>query len=235
MSEYRYHGEIKSVLECVENARDLGGYPLTDGGVTASGRVIRCEVPLSPTNADLEYLRDGGFSTVIDLRDEKTAEKLPHGLKNREGFKYYSCPVDAGSKPAEIVEEVPLNYMEITRDPAFHRAWKIFAHAEGGVLYNCTAGRDRTGTFSMILLTAAGVTPDAVMEDYTVTKEYNRIRFERIRVERPYINLDAVCPRTWYAEEFLRLFREAYGSAEEYFRRIGLNEDEITKIRTKLR
>ncbi len=235
MNEYRYHSEIKSVLECVENARDLGGYPLGDGGFTRKGAVIRCEVPLHPTENDIAYLKNGGFTTVIDLRDERMAEKFPHGLKNRDGVEYYSCPVDAGSKPAEIVEEVPLTYLEITKDPAFHGAWKIFAHADGGVLYNCTAGRDRTGTFSMILLTHAGVPQDAVVEDYTVTKEYNRIRLERIKVERPHINLNAVCPRPWYAEEFLRLFREAYGSTEDYFRRIGLNDDETKKIRMKLR
>ena len=65
--------------------------------------------------------------------------------------------------------------------------------------------------------------------------EYKRGRFAGIRVERPYINLDAVCPRAWYAEEFLRLFLEKYGSTTEYFRLIGLNDNEIEKIRTKLR
>lgn len=235
MNGYRWHGEIKSVLECVENARDLGGYLLTDGGMTKKGAVIRCEVPLDPTENDIAYLKNGGFTTVIDLRDEKMTERFPHGLKNREGFDYHACPVDAGSKPAEIPEEVPLTYLEITKDPAFHRAWKIFAHTEHGVLYNCTAGRDRTGTFSMILLTHAGVPHDAVVEDYTVTKEYNYHRFERIKVERPHINLNAVCPRPWYAEEFLRLFRETYGSTENYFCRIGLNDNEIGMIRNKLR
>ena len=235
MSEYRWHGGIRSVLECVENARDLGGYPLADGGFTKKGRVIRCEVPLAPTENDLTYLRENGFRTVIDLRDARAAENTPHGLKNRDGFDYHSCAVDAGSKPAENPDDVPLTYLEITGEPEFRRAWRIFALSDGGVLYNCTAGRDRTGTFSMILLTHAGVLYEAVTEDYLVTREYNRIRFERIRVERPHVNLDAVCPRRRYAEEFLRLFREKYGSTDAYFRGVGLNEDEITRIRMKLR
>lgn len=235
MSEYKWHGEIRSVLECVENARDLGGYPLADGGYTKKDRVIRCEVPLDPTEHDIRRLKESGFKTVIDLREKRTDDAFVHGLKNVVGFEYHECPVIAGSKPAEAVEEVPLTYLSITEDSEFHRAWKIFATADGGVIYNCTAGRDRTGTFSMILLTHTGVIRDAVVEDYTVTKEYNFHRFERIRVERPYIHLDAVCPRVWYAEEFLRLFFEKYGSTDAYFRTIGLDDNEIARIREKLR
>jgi len=235
MSGYRWHGEIRSVLACVENARDLGGYPLADEGFTKKGRVIRCEVPLKLTENDLTYLKNNGFTTVIDLRDGAAAEKFPHGLRNRDGFDYYSCTVNAGSRPAEIPEEVPRTYLEITKEPEFLRAWRIFSRARDGVIYNCTAGRDRTGTFSMILLMHTGVLTDAVIEDYLVTKEYNYHRFEKIKVERPHINLDAVCPRKWYAEEFLRLFTGAYGTTENYFREIGLNNDEIMRIRAKLR
>lgn len=235
MSEYKWHGEIRSVLECVENARDLGGYPLSDGGYTKKGAVIRCEAPLEPAENDVKYLRENGFTTVIDFRDAPLAKKQPHGLMDREGFTYHSCPVNAGSRVAPSVEAVPPMYLAITEEAEFHRAWKLFANADGGVLYNCAAGRDRTGTFSMILLTHAGVPYDAVVEDYAVTKEYNYHRFEKIKVERPHIDLNVVCPRPWYAEEFLRLFHEKYGSTEDYFRQIGLNDDEIGKIRTKLR
>ena len=235
MSEYKWHGEIRSVFECVENARDLGGYPLSDGGFTKKGRVIRCEAPLKPTENDIAYLRNSGITTVIDFRDAPLAEKQPHGLMNREGFDYRACPVNAGSRVAPSAEDVPPMYLAITEEAEFHRAWKLFAHAQTGVLYNCAAGRDRTGTFSMILLTHTGVPHDAVVEDYVVTKEYNRGRFAKIRVERPHIDLNVVCPRAWYAEEFLRRFRENYGSEEDYFRSIGLNNDEIGKIRMKLR
>ena len=66
MNGYRWHKEVRSVLECVENARDLGGYPLTDGGVTKHGRVIRCEVPVQPTEKDIDYLKQNGFVHAID-------------------------------------------------------------------------------------------------------------------------------------------------------------------------
>lgn len=235
MNGYRWHGGSHSVLECVENARDLGGYPLEDGGLTKSGRVIRCEVPEFPTEKDLEFLRNHGFVHAVDLRERSIKEAHPHGLKGRDGFVYHDCPVTAGAKVADAPEEVPLIYLSVTEEENFRHAWKIFAQAEGGILYNCTAGRDRTGTFSMILLTHTGVLHDAVVEDYVVTKEYNRRRFERIRAERPHIKIDVICPRAEYAEEFLRLFRETYGSTDGYFRRIGLTDDEIAKIRTKLR
>ncbi len=235
MNEYKWHGEIRSVLECVENARDLGGYPLENGSLTKHGRVIRCEVPVSPTESDIRYLRENGFADVIDFRDAAVAEKQPHGLAQLDGFVYHACPVNAGSRVAPTAEDVPPMYLSITKEENFHRAWRILAASECGVVYNCFAGRDRTGTFSMILLTHAGVIREAVIEDYVITKEYNRERFARIRVERPHIDLNVVTPRTWYAEDFLRLFEETYGSTDGYFRSIGLNDNEIQKIRMKLR
>jgi hypothetical protein len=40
---------------------------------------------------------------------------------------------------------------------------------EGGVLFHCMGGRDRTGLISMVLLTIAGVEPEAIVDDYLET------------------------------------------------------------------
>jgi protein-tyrosine phosphatase len=40
------------------------------------------------------------------------------------------------------------------------------AHAEPGILVHCSAGRDRTGMISALLLANAGVAPELVAEDY---------------------------------------------------------------------
>ncbi|MDQ1287647.1 MAG: protein-tyrosine phosphatase, partial [Actinomycetota bacterium] len=35
---------------------------------------------------------------------------------------------------------------------------------QGGVLFHCLAGRDRTGMISMVLLSLAGVRPEAIVD-----------------------------------------------------------------------
>jgi len=50
----------------------------------------------------------------------------------------------------------------------------------------------------------------------------------------PEVDMNIVTPKEWYMEEFLRLFREKFGTTENYFKTLGLNEEEIEKIRRKL-
>ena len=46
--------------------------------------------------------------------------------------------------------------------------------------------------------------------------------------------MNIVTPREWFMEEFLRLFRERFGTTEEYFQMLGLSEEELKKVRKKL-
>lgn len=43
------------------------------------------------------------------------------------------------------------------------------ARVHGGVIFHCGAGRDRTGLISLLLLSIAGVTPEAIVADYELT------------------------------------------------------------------
>jgi protein tyrosine/serine phosphatase len=65
-------------LEGTANTRDLGGLPTTDGGRTASGRVLRSDNLQGLTGADVTRLVDElGVRQVVDLRT--TAEILLEG------------------------------------------------------------------------------------------------------------------------------------------------------------
>src|SRR5579862_2194162 len=50
------------------NARELGGYPTTDGGATRWRSLLRSDDPAQLTPAGLQSLLDFGLQTVIDLR-----------------------------------------------------------------------------------------------------------------------------------------------------------------------
>jgi len=65
-------------LDGTANTRDLGGLPTTDGGTTASGRVLRSDnlQDLSPTDVRT-LVQESGVTLVVDLRT--TAEILMEG------------------------------------------------------------------------------------------------------------------------------------------------------------
>ena len=101
-------------------------------------------------------------------------------------------------------------------------------------MFNCTAGKDRTGVVSAILLLHVGVCDEDIVENYVLTKEYGKGRLELIHKNFPDLDMNIVTPCKMFMEQFLRLFRAEYGNTDKYFRVIGLNDEEIKALRNKL-
>lgn len=77
-------------------------------------------------------------------------------------------------------------------------------------MFNCTAGKDRTGVVSAILLLHAGVSDMDIIDNYVLTKEYGRERLELVHKNFPEVDMNIVTPCEIFMKEFLRLFREEY-------------------------
>lgn len=112
--------------------------------------------------------------------------------------------------------------------------FRCIANAGTGVLYSCSAGKDRTGVVSAILLMHAGVSDEDIIQNYVITKEHIRGRLDYIRENVPEINIDIATPCEEYMMEFLRLFRERFGDTVGYFEYLGLKGEEIKRIGDKL-
>lgn len=158
---------------CV-NARDLGGLPLTTGGATRPGALVRSD---SADRLDADgwaALLDHGVRTVVDLRNDD--ERAPVDGRPPQ--------VETLVLPHDGLEEHPDFWATWWDDPRFatplyfaphlerfpHRSARVLqaiAHARpGGVLVHCQGGRDRTGLITMLALSLAGVTSDAIADDY---------------------------------------------------------------------
>lgn len=111
---------------------------------------------------------------------------------------------------------------------------KLLQNADGGLLYHCTAGKDRTGVVSAILLTLVGVSEEDIVFDYAISRELNKGRLEAFLKEHPEIDREIVLANEKSMLMFLELFRERYCSANQYLLEIGLTSGEIQKIIEKL-
>ena len=224
----------ESLLKSTQNTRDLGGYSNLEGKVTKYHSLIRSDYPEYPCKEDIDFLKSYGITTVIDVRGLEEVSKRPSGLSNVDGFEYYNFPVDEGSGVPESKEEVPFSYMRIAEAAEMPNVFRCMANVESGVIYNCTAGKDRTGVISAILLLHAGISDDNIIQNYTLTKEYIREKLNWFRENVPEIDIDIITPYNEYMEEFLRLFRSKFDSTIEYFKNLGLTEGEIKRLRNKL-
>lgn len=124
--------------------------------------------------------------------------------------------------------------MSIAKAKAMPEVFKCIANAKTGVMFNCTAGKDRTGVVAAILLLHVGVSDKDIIDNYVLTKEYGRARLELVHKNFPELDMNIVTPCEMFMEGFLGLFRAEYGDSDTYFSSIVLRKSEIKALRDKL-
>ena len=166
-------------LEQAINVRDLGGYPTPDG-CTPYGRFIRADNMVGLTEADLEALYQAGVRTVIDLRTPGERERQPGSFENWRDVRVAPCSLLGESLDSftGFMRSLGENYSEmIVRDRDHYRdLFEIILseNQRGGILFHCTAGKDRTGVTAALLLGLAGCEDADIVADYALTDIYLR-------------------------------------------------------------
>lgn len=221
-------------LQGTENTRDLGGYPTNDGAMTRYEMFLRSGVPQGLGENDIETLKNMGITTVIDLRSQPELDRTPCHLGDIEGFHYHNFHVISDGFMSEGEASIPTSYLSMCKGPHMPAIFQIIADRPGGVLYHCTAGKDRTGTLSAILLLLAGVENVDITADYTMTYPYLANLRRTMHDDHPDFPAYLHRSNPEYMEEFLRLFEQEYGTAETYLQTIGLTSESIQRIKEKL-
>lgn len=225
---------MNSLLETTQNTRDLGGYLRINGEKTRHFRFLRSDKPAHPSQSDFQFLLSHGITTVIDLREEAAVNRLENPFANHPGFSWHHCPIQEGSGIPESVEAVPGSYLKIAESSGAAKAFRVMASAPGGVLFHCSAGKDRTGTLSAILLTLAQVPEETIVSNYLITRECIRERLDLVHQRFPELDMDIVTPLPGHIRGFLDLWKSKYKTAENYLHTIGLTDGQMDNLRRKL-
>jgi protein-tyrosine phosphatase len=227
------------------NVRDLGGYPTVDGQQTKWKSLLRADELNRLTPEGVEALIDYGVRTVIDMRfPHETRERsylseLDHSqlhcihicLWGGEGDDWKSFYEKGGAK-----EHWNCAILEESKQPIAAVMKAIADARDGGVLFHCVSGKDRTGLIASLLLALADVEPQAIEFDYTVTKENLREPYlELLKHKTREAVLDQIrCPGE-QVHNMLAHLNERYGGANGYLQSIGLSPAEVARIRGRLR
>jgi protein-tyrosine phosphatase len=112
------------------------------------------------------------------------------------------------------------------------------ASADGPVLFHCFAGKDRTGLVAALLLSVAGVDPEAIGADYAETDVQLASKYEewlaKAAPERLATMRDELrCPPEWILSTLEHLERK-WGGVEAYLEAAGVSADSITRLKSKL-
>lgn len=214
------------------NFRDLGGYRLKDGGTTQCGSIARSNILMHASEQDIAKLKELGFTTIVDLRTDMEMEKYVHQLSEHPDFTYIHAKVDNWWRdPFYGAEESAMYYMMLTfLHDNVRGVLTAIADAQTGVVFNCHAGKDRTGITAALCLLIAGAEDRDIIDDYA--KTYTAYWGDTPKEE--LVGKKKLIPVAENMEMFLAMFRTRYVTVEEYCRIIGLPREKMLAIRRKL-
>ncbi|MEP5763591.1 MAG: tyrosine-protein phosphatase [Halieaceae bacterium] len=180
------HLPKKLDFEGAHNFRDMGGYPLPEGGVVREGLLYRSDHLGRLTDADQELLGELGIRTVVDLRREEEIEEAADRVDNPDVEQIW-LPVKAegadvisirrGMERGEVNSEQASEFLkEANRlfTGVFAPVFQDFLHllldeSRYPLVFHCSAGKDRAGFAAAMTLYALGASDEVVMHDYLAT------------------------------------------------------------------
>ena len=125
------------------------------------------------TQAGCDALIAYGVTTVIDLRTDTELARVPNPFTNGVGAVYRHVPLIDDSMMLGLGEASGMFerylWMLDGRPEAFRATFEAVAEAEGGAVFHCFAGKDRTGLVAAMLLSLAGVPDEAIASDFAET------------------------------------------------------------------
>lgn len=183
----RIVAERRLPLEGTDNFRDIGGYATQDGHFVRWGLLYRSNNLSNLTASDVRYLDGIGVKLVCDFRSAPERRRDPNRAPDTASTAELSIDVE-GVDPealqkrirtgvhAEQLEQIMLNAYRsfVTQHSDQFAAMfdRILDDRNLPTIVHCTAGKDRTGFASAMILWALGVPEETIYEDYMATNRY---------------------------------------------------------------
>jgi protein-tyrosine phosphatase len=222
------------------NARDLGGLRRRDGSVTPTGVFYRSENVDWITRAGWDQVHAAGIRTVVDLRQqvERDRDTNPRpdwlttvhaDLDGLDDTEFWAGYWDNGLVGTALYY---LPHLARMPDRSVAALTAILRAPEGGVLFHCMSGRDRTGMISLLLLTAVDTEPDAILDDYLETVRLGDARGTAMGRTNPEPLVEKICGR--HGTTTAGAFRAALAGLDlaSVLAQGGIGDADLTALRT---
>ncbi len=175
-------------LRSVNNIRTLSGLKTSEGKPIKADILFRSAALDKASEKDLAILRDKyKIMKIIDLRTNAEKNKAPD--MTIEGMEYVYLPISRRTLPGISREITPADKYSISSDmiPDMTEMYEriimdsecqenfavviktIMRQRKGSILWHCTAGKDRCGMVTMLILSMLEVSKEDIMKDYMLT------------------------------------------------------------------
>jgi len=152
------------LLAATRNTRDLGGLP-TRGGFVRNGLVYRSGALCFLTEADVQTVRSLKLSTLLELRVDSEIHRdgpdrlaLTSSIPNNIRLPMSSSRGRGAEAYGVLLEE---------SRQAIRGFFELLGNRRSlPLLFHCSAGKDRTGVLTALLLESLGTPREVILDDY---------------------------------------------------------------------
>ncbi|RZU66345.1 protein-tyrosine phosphatase [Microterricola gilva] len=256
---------MSSLIGGTYNARDTGGMPLTAGGATRPGVLLRSDALGTASDNGLAQLAATPIGVIVDFRTDSERQQAPDRLPASRTIRIVELPLLegalAGPAPSDgpvsteamraALEQLPtmpelyVGMLEHAGE-AFAQLARLVARPADprfpAVLVHCTAGKDRTGVATALLLDTVGARREAIVADYAASEAnlagrwadgmLARLGAMGVPLSPRLTELVTATPRS--AIEAALAWLDERGGSAAYLRRAGLSEQELGELRERI-
>ena len=229
------------------NFRDIGGYPALNGQTVTWGKYLRSGRQDRMTEDDLAQVAKLNIKTQIDLRREEEVSNQGIGPLSSLGARYVFNSVLTDITLSNLNRETGitgtryLEYLRYDLAPWKHLFQLLADGSNYPVLVHCTAGKDRTGVTTALLLSVLGVDRSIIEADFLLTNRdvERQISFIENGPGIPHgMTRSAFAYAAGVREDAMEIFLngldDQHGGPLEFLRSIGIDDELQAAIRESM-
>ncbi|AZA51832.1 tyrosine-protein phosphatase [Chryseobacterium sp. G0201] len=240
-------------IKKVNNFRTVGNIKNSEGKTLKEGKFYRSGNLYQLKNSSFNELEKLGIKEIIDLRNAKEIGDKPDHLPENMSYKKYSAFEDQGdqlSQAKKLVLKGKVNasdadkrmldfYREyVTENPEIIK--KIITEileSDRPILYHCTAGKDRTGIITALILSVLKFDKETIYNDYLLSNNYRKNLVQKrlnlannLHFIYPKMDLKVLEKLSWIESDYLDAafdeINKKYGSIDIYIQQVlGISEN----------
>ncbi|SHL21419.1 tyrosine-protein phosphatase [Chryseobacterium polytrichastri] len=240
-------------IKKVNNFRTLGSLKNIEGKTLKEGKFYRSGDLYHLKNSSFKELEKLGIKEIIDLRNEKEISKKPDHLPENIIYKKYSAFEDQGdqlSQAKKLVLKGKVNAADadkrmvdfyrdyVTENPeTIKKIITEILESNQPVLYHCTAGKDRTGIITALIMSVLKFDKETIYNNYLLSNNYRKQLVEkRLKLANtlhfiyPKMDLKVLEKLSWIESNYLDAafdeINKKYGSTDTYIQQVlGISEN----------
>ena len=240
--------------------KDFGGIKNAENKVIRKNMILRSINLNKLKKADIKKLKKSNLLKVIDLRTNIELKEKPD--VKIENVKYMHIPIFE-EKTAGITHEKEDNLIDslskipdmtnlyikmVTEEYSVLQLKKVIDEIvnseDFSILFHCTAGKDRTGIVSMLILSILDVNVDEIMKDYLYINKRNLLKasicYCLVRIKTNDAKLALKIKQVMIADKnyltaAIDAIVEKYGSVEKFIKdELEITDEAKEKFKSKI-